>query len=101
MLENYQLIIEEINKLLNASSVMISHADKFSNMLIKTTMQYDKFAASFNSNFISKIKNINKLALGGKDKSINNMSLSRYHISQTNDLIEIEETNNNITEEKD
>lgn len=76
---NYQLIIEEVRKLLLSVHSITEHSQKLGNNIQNLVNNYDKFAASFNRNFLSRIKNIQKLGIDNSSKNIN-LSLDRYHV---------------------
>ncbi len=78
--DNYKVIIEEVKKLLGSCNTLYEHANKLGNNIYNLVGNYDKFAGSFNSNFLSKAKSIEKLGVhSSSGKSLNN-SLTRYQI---------------------
>ncbi|MFK8040058.1 MAG: DNA recombination protein RmuC [Rickettsiaceae bacterium] len=97
--ENYQAIIDEVRKLLVSISSITDHAKKLSSNLQNTMAYYDKFAASFNRNFLSKVKNIQKLGIDIGNKQIPT-TLERYHIfSAQSELVESNASNNESSAE--
>lgn len=89
-IDNYELIIQEINGLINSIGTISEHGAKLGNNIASLISNYDKFAASFNRNLVSKVKNLKILGTGSNSKSTN--MLERYQIvSHKNDLIEAEE----------
>jgi DNA recombination protein RmuC len=94
-IENYGLIIEEVHKLINSASILGAYSTKLGNSISSLVINYDKFAKSYNSNFLSKIKNLEKLGTDiGKNKFI---PIRRYNII-TNELEMVrEETEEDIS----
>lgn len=91
--ENYKLIIEEIRKLLSSISTMTDYSQKLGNNIQNMVINYDKFAASFNRNFISRVKNIHKLGIDIGSKSLPT-ALERYQlVSAKSEIIEVEASN--------
>jgi len=88
--ENYKVIIEEVRKLLSSISTMADYSQKIGNNLHNMVTNYDKFAASFNRNFMSRVKNIHKLGIDSGNKSLP-VGLERYQIvSSKSEIIEVE-----------
>lgn len=92
--ENQKLIIEEVKKLLFSIASITEHSQKLGHNIQSIVNNYDKFAASFNRNFLSKAKNIKKLGIDtGYKEAIYN--LERYQIiSSKTELIDVEITPN-------
>jgi DNA recombination protein RmuC len=90
--ENYKLILEEVRKLINSISVISEYSRKMGGNLQNMVSNYDKFAASFNRNFLAKAKNLSNLGLESiKIKNIEQASLERYQlIASKGEVIEIE-----------
>lgn len=88
--ENHKLILEEVRQLLQSVSILTDYSQKLGSNIQSLASNYDKFAASFNRNFLHKVKNIKKLGIAS-DKKGNLQTLERYQlISTKSDLIEIE-----------
>ncbi len=88
--ENHKLIIEEVRQLLQSVSVLTDYSEKLGSNIRSLVNNYDKFAASFNRNFLNKAKNIRKLGIANDGKT-NLQTLERYQlISTKSDLIEVE-----------
>jgi DNA recombination protein RmuC len=88
--ENYKAIIEEVRKLLGSISTMADYSQKIGNNLQNMVTNYDKFAGSFNRNFISRVKSIHKLGIDGGNKTLPQV-LERYQIvSSKSEIIEVE-----------
>ncbi|MGC0371439.1 MAG: hypothetical protein DGJ47_000128 [Rickettsiaceae bacterium] len=90
MNENNLQIIEEVKKLISSISTMTDHSMKLGNSISSVVNNYDKFAASFNRNFLSKAK---KLSAMGVDNSIkkDQEALKRFQIfTSKSELIEVE-----------
>jgi DNA recombination protein RmuC len=98
--ENTKLIIEKVKDLLNGIAVLNTHANGIGKGLKSALDKYDKFAASFNSNFMSKAKNISKLGVNTNLKDIE--PLQKYNITALNlkeldnDIIDNTENNDKL-----
>lgn len=91
MLNNHQIIIEEVRKLIASISSLAEHSGRLSNNIRSLVGNYDKFAASFNSNFLNKAKNIGKYGINIDIKKLD-QNLMRYQlISSKSAMIEVEE----------
>ena len=77
-IDNYSAIIDEVVKLVNSVSSLANHSTNIGNALGSLLSHYDKFARSFNSNFLSKIKNLEKLGLENQKNTC--IPLKRYNI---------------------
>ncbi|MCC8406852.1 MAG: DNA recombination protein RmuC [Rickettsia endosymbiont of Sceptobius lativentris] len=98
--ENYKVIIEEVRKLLSSIGTMADYSQKIGNNLHNMVTNYDKFAASFNRNFMSRVKNIQKLGIDSGNKAMP-ATLERYQIvSSKSEIIELEAENPPQIEEK-
>ncbi|AIL65432.1 DNA recombination protein rmuC [Rickettsiales bacterium Ac37b] len=99
-LNNYQVIIEEIQKLLQTISIMYEHAHKLGKTISTSMSHYDKFAGSFNNNLLSRVRKLYKLGLNTTKNSY--VNLERYQIipHHANDaiLIEDDNTENDVTD---
>jgi len=91
MLENHQQIIEEVKKLMTSVSSLTEHAARMGNGISSLVNYYDKFAASFNVNFLSRARNIKKLGINSAGKKQEQeASLARYQIVSTkSEMIEV------------
>ena len=88
--ENYHVIINEVSSLLYNIANLSTHAKKLGSSMYNSIGFFDKFAASFNSNIISKAKRIEKLGVGVKsNKQIPDM-IDRYQVVQGNKMTMIE-----------
>lgn len=101
---NYEIILEEITKLVSSLGTLHEHGMKLGNSVRGLVTSYDKFAASFNSNLVSKANKLGQLGLSqGKISSKRGASkvnqsnklqhLERYQL-MNNQLIEIPESDN-------
>jgi DNA recombination protein RmuC len=92
-IENYTKILESVQKLVSCVDMLASHGNKLGSDIYALTNSYDKFAASFNQNFISRTKSL--YALGIESKKNQSNALKRYLTSQTipqaQDFLEIEQ----------
>ena len=88
--ENYKVIIEEVRKLLSSIGTMADYSQKVGHNLQNMVTNYDKFAASFNRNFMSRVKNIQKLGIDSGNKAMPSI-LERYQIvSSKSEIIKVE-----------
>ena len=98
MMQNQQLIVEEVRKLLLSVSSLTEHSGKLAATIKNLVNHYDKFAGSFNRNFLSKAQSLSKLGIntGIKKEMIN---LQRYQLVTSNsEMIELAaDENNEIT----
>ena len=60
-IENYDIIMNEVSKLIHSASILGNYSSKIGNSISSLVVNYDKFAKSYNANFISKVKNLEKL----------------------------------------
>jgi DNA recombination protein RmuC len=88
--KNYQIIIEEVKNLISNVANLSEHARKLGSSLHNASSHYDKFAASFNKNILSKAKRISKLGVEPKQNKEIPDSLGRFHIIQAEKLTFIE-----------
>ncbi len=92
-IENYAKILESVQKLVSCVDILASHGNKLGADIYALNNSYDKFAASFNQNFVSRTKNLAVLGIDSKKNQCN--TLKRYLISQTipdeQDFVEIEQ----------
>ena len=98
MLENHQKIINEVKRLIGSISSLAKHSSKLGKNIENIVANYDKFAASFNHNFLSKVKNVEKLGVGSGEK-VKQLPLERYQVvTSKSELIEVEESEIEETE---
>lgn len=91
MMHNHQQIIEEVKKLISSVGSMAEHSVRLGSSISNAMNHYDKFAASFNRNFLSKARNISKMGIEGGLKKTQE-SLQRFQVmSSKSELIEIEQ----------
>lgn len=62
---NHQKIITEVQKLITSIGSMIEHSRRLGTSITSVVSHYDKFAGSFNRNFLSKVHNISKMGIAG------------------------------------
>ena len=90
MTHNHQKIIEEVKKLMTSIGSMTEHSTRLGSSISSIANHYDKFAASFNRNFLSKVRNISKMGVEGGLKKTQ-ASLQRFQVIASNsELIEVE-----------
>lgn len=85
---NYQEILLEIQKLIESVEVVFEHSSRLGTHIQSLTGAYDKFAASFNRNFLSKTQKLKKMGITTKKQ--HNISLKRYTMISNNDETIIE-----------
>ncbi|AAU04144.1 DNA recombination protein RmuC [Rickettsia typhi] len=91
--ENYKVIIEEVRKLLSSIGTIADYSKKIGYNLQNMVTNYDKFAASFNRNVMSRVKSIQKLGIDSGNKIIP-ATLERYQIvSAKSEIIEVDVEN--------
>lgn len=90
MFENHKMIIEEVKKLLASVASMTEHGMRLGANIQSVVNNYDKFAASFNRNFLSRARAMAKLGIDLGEKKISR-PLTRYQIvSSSSELVELE-----------
>ena len=91
MMYNHQQIIEEVKKLIASVGNITEHSVRLCSSLSSTMNHYDKFAASFNRNFLSKARNISKMGIEGTNAKKTQEPLQRFQvIALKSELIDIE-----------
>ena len=88
--ENYHEIINEVSSLLYNIANLGAHAKKLGHSIYNSMSYFDKFAASFNSNLISKSKRIEKLGVSVKTNKQMPDMLERYQVIAGSKLTMIE-----------
>jgi DNA recombination protein RmuC len=93
-IENYDIIMNEVTRLIHSASILGNYSTKIGNSISSLVTNYDKFAKSYNANFISKVKNLEKL---GADVGKNICSpVKRYNIISNDLEISVEESEEDI-----
>lgn len=88
--ENHKLIIEEMRKILGSIAVLTEYSQKMGNSVQSLVNNYDKFSASFNRNFLPKVRTIQKLGIEAPNNA-SLASLTRYQlVSSKTELIDVE-----------
>lgn len=86
---NYDLIIQEIKGLVDAAVSVSEHLKRLGVNIQSTFKYYDKLVGSFNKTFISKIKKVKQLGIGGADnKILSKLTVDRYKIISSNEFRE-------------
>lgn len=87
---NHNAIIEEVKKIVTSISILTDYSQKIGSNIQSLVGNYDKFSASFNRNFLSKVFSIQKLGIElPSKKSLG--SLTRYQlVSSKSQLIDAE-----------
>lgn len=94
--ENHKLIIDEVRKLLTSINSLAEHSHKLGNNIKNIVNYYDKFAASFNQNFLSKAKNIQKLGIDTSNKVMYD-TIERYQlVSSKSEIIDAESSDHSL-----
>ena len=78
--ENYHEIITEVSNILYNIANLAGHAKKLGSSLNSSLGFFDKFAASFNSNLISKSKKLEKLGVSVKSNKQMPEMIDRYQV---------------------
>lgn len=88
--ENHKLIVEEMRKVLASISLLTEYSQKMGNAVQTLVNNYDKFSASFNRNFLPKVRTIQKLGIDFPTKTTLS-SLTRFQlVSSKAELIDVE-----------
>ena len=85
--ENTQKIIAEVKKLLVSIGRMYDLSDSLGKSIKSSFEKYDKFAASFNSNFLVKARNLNSYGIEHAQQQ-GLTKLNRYQVITTADIID-------------
>lgn len=89
-LQNMEDIITEISSLLSSISILSDYGSKIGNSISQLVSNYDKFAGSFNRNFLSKAKKIENFGVNQGKKT--NQMLKRYDlIPSKSEMIDLED----------
>jgi DNA recombination protein RmuC len=89
--ENYKLILEEVKKILSSIGTLAEYSKKFGSNLQNMVSSYDKFAASFNRNFLSKAKHLQKLGIEPSGNKNVAAALERFQlVSSAIEMLELE-----------
>ncbi|MGB4191087.1 MAG: DNA recombination protein RmuC [Rickettsiales bacterium] len=88
--QNYHAIINEVSSLLYNIANLAGHAKKLGNSIYNSMNYFDKFAASFNSNLISKSKRIETLGVHVKTNKLMPERIDRYQVIMGQKLTMIE-----------
>ena len=90
MFENHKMIIEEVKKLIASVATLTEHSSRLGSNIQSVVNNYDKFAASFNRNFLSRAKAVARLGIDSGVKKISE-PLVRYQIvSSKTEMLDIE-----------
>ena len=98
--KNYDIICEEVRKLLSGMSVMFDHAQKIGKGLQSAATHYDKFAGSFNGNLLPKARNLQKLGIHLPQNKSLPASLERYQLISTQSMTLIEGDVEEVSQEE-
>lgn len=91
--QNTQVIINEVKNLIGSIAKLQDLSSGIGKSIKSAFDKYDKFAASFNGNFLSKAKKLGALGISApKDKDL--PRLERYQIVSSDSLIEVEAEEN-------
>lgn len=76
---NHNAIIEEVKKIITSISILTDYSQKIGANIQSLVGNYDKFSASFNRNFLSKVFSIEKLGIEAPSKK-SIATLTRYQL---------------------
>lgn len=99
--ENYHIIITEVSGLLYNIANLAGYAKKLGSSIYNSMNYFDKFAASFNANLISKAKKIEQLGVSVKTNKQMPEKLERYQIITGQKLTTIEGETESLVEEEE
>ncbi len=86
-LNNHNVIVQEVRKLLQSLNVVFEHIKKVGSHLQSAANNYDKLAGSFNSNIIPKARNMQKLGINLPQNKSFTSPLERYQMVFSHDVI--------------
>ena len=78
--KNYNIIINEVSSLLGNLSVLYEHARKLGLALQSASVNFDKFAGTFNSRIVSKAKKLANLGIVSSNKKLIPNLIERYQV---------------------
>jgi len=84
---NFKEIAEEVKIMLGSVITLYDLSDKMGRSIKSSADKYDKFARSFNRNFISKVKRLDKMGISNP-KNAGLKDLELYRIEEVSKLIE-------------
>ena len=84
--ENAKIILEEVSAILASITKLYDYAQGVGKGLRATMDKYDKFAASFNANFLVKIQKLRHYGIGVSKEE--HKKLLRYHVVSNEHMIE-------------
>lgn len=94
--KNSEAIMHEVKALIQSVAKLHGHAESIGKRAKGTVDAYDKFAASFNRTFLSKVKKVDKMGAGSGQTL---QQLERYKVESPQTLIDVE-IEENTEEEK-
>jgi DNA recombination protein RmuC len=90
-IKNHEIILDEVKGLMTNLFVIAEYARKLGSNLQSATLNFDKFAGSFNRNIISKTRKLSKLGVSTKSGKELPPELERFQLMNIKqDLIEVE-----------
>lgn len=95
-IHNLDAIKDEVQKLIGSVATMHGYSEQMGRSLKGAMNKYDEFAGSFNHNFLSKIKRIDKMGIAHK-KTATLIPLERYRVDEIGKLLDASAT----TQEED
>ncbi|RYE05940.1 MAG: DNA recombination protein RmuC [Rickettsiaceae bacterium] len=92
--ENHKLILEEVRQLLSSISIINDYSQKVGANIKTAASNYDKFATSFDKNFLNKVRNIQKLGIIANSRNL--LYNSNIHESTFDDIEAVENKNHSL-----
>ncbi len=84
---NFREIADEIQKMIDSIATLHGLSERMGKNLKNSMDKYDAFAASFNRNFLSKVKRLDKMGIVNK-KTSTLQALERYRVDEVGKLLE-------------
>jgi len=97
---NHELIINEVKNLLSGLFILADSAKKLGSNLQSASLNFDRFAGSFNRTILSKVKKLGKYGISAKTDKQLPVDIERFQvINLKQDLIELDSEDGETQEE--
>ena len=88
--DNYKVIIDEVNGLVGSLATLYEHARKVGVSLQSASSNFDKFAGTFNTKIVGKTRKLVNLGVVSKNKSVVPNMIDRYQVISSDKLTIVE-----------
>lgn len=87
--KNIEVLRVEVKKLIESVATMFDKSKEIGKSINKTMKSYNDFASTFNTRFLVRVNNLNKMGIESDKKAISG-KLEKYNVVSDEDIIEIE-----------